>query len=291
MTARAKDAVAKVLSTPGPAKELFLVAESDKQLAGVGHGMIVAAPPIYDVRVTPGLLLDDCCTSPQAPAHTAEALLAATETALRAIGATSFIASSAYDSPLHKLYTSHDYEPVTLYLAKHGFTDQPLSPDVRLATVDDVPNIVTMSAAHRRTLQEINDRFWHIHPEADARFAMWMRYSLTLKDRDMYVASAKDGLAGYAIAQPVSRLLIPLAHDIAHIGVIDDFYDTDFAAVEGTPSASSATHLLSAAENSFAKRGFPSALVVCPANWTSKRAVLAQNSYKPAKIWLLKKSA
>lgn len=289
VTSRAKDAVAKVLTATGPAKELFLVAEANQQLVGVAHGMIVAAPPIYDVKVTPGLVLDDCCTSPKAPDGTAEALLSAMETALRGIGATSFIASSAYDSPLHKLYTHHDYEPVTLYMAKHGFTDRPLPPDVRLATNDDIPGIVTLSAAHRKTLQEINDRFWHIHPEADARFGMWMRYSLTLKDRDMYVATAKNGLAGYAIAQPIARLLIPLAHDAAHIGVVDDFYDTDFAAIEGAPPASSAVHLLSAAETSFAKRGFPSALVVCPANWESKRTVLTQNGYKPAKVWLLKK--
>ena len=54
-----------------------------------------------------------------------------------------------------------------------------------------------------------------------------MRRSLTLVDRDMLVAD-EDRLRGYAIAQPCAPLLVPLAHEVSGVGVIDDFYDRVF---------------------------------------------------------------
>ncbi|HEX2592074.1 MAG TPA: hypothetical protein VHL34_11300 [Rhizomicrobium sp.] len=288
---RTTEALTAAFATTGPQRDHIFVAEANGQLAGVTRAMLVPVPPIYDPGVQPALLQDDCFTAPNAPPGTAEALLAATETAMREAGADSFIASCTIGTPQHALYTGHDYEPVTLYLAKHGFTDAPFASDIRPATGDDIPAIVTLSAAHRKTLQKINDRFWHVHPEADARFGMWMQYSLTLKDRDMLVATTGSGLAGYAIAQPVTRLHIPAAHDIAKIGVLDDFYDTDFASIETASSTASATHLITATESAFARRGMDSALVVCPNDWTSKHTLLEQRGYKSAKVWMLKKTA
>lgn len=286
---RIADTVTAILSKPAPKKELLILAEANGQPVGINHAMIVPPPPIYDPGVTPGLLLDDFFVSPAAPSGTAEALLAETEATLTAAGASSFIASTPVSAPQHALYTSHDYEPVTLYMAKHNPKQSDVAKDVRPATADDISQIVTLSAAHRKSLQEINNRFWHIHPEANQRFEAWMRFSLTLKDRDMLVADGPHGLAGYIIAQPIARLLVPAAHDIAHTGVIDDFYDTDFATIADTsPPSTSAKHMLDAAETAFAKRSFDTILTVCPANWTSKRTILQANGYTPAKVWLLK---
>ena len=47
----------------------------------------------------------------------------------------------------------------------------------------------------------------------------------------MFVAVEAGEVHGYIIAQPVAPLLVPAAHEIAAIGVIDDFYDADFADV------------------------------------------------------------
>ena len=63
-----------------------------------------------------------------------------------------------------------------------------------------------------------------------------------------------------------------------------------FATVSATTDGhASATNLLPAAEIAFARRGIESALVVCPAAWISKRAVLAHNGYRTAKLWMLKR--
>jgi len=158
------------------------------------------------------------------------------------------------------------------------------------ASAEDVPAIVKLSAQHRKTLATVNSRFWHIHPEADGRFEAWMRRSLTLKDRDMRVAEVSDQVRGYVIAQPCSPLLIPSVHDVAAIGVIDDFYDEDFAAVSAVANdASSGADLLAAAESAFAQRGVDSALVVCPAAWPSKIALLERSGYRTAKLWMRKR--
>jgi len=288
--ARVETAVAAALnSSAASARELWLVAEHAGRIVGVTHAMTVPVPPIYDGAAgPPGLLLDDCFTSADAPSGTAEALLVATEAALRAAGASNLIASCPAAGPLRPLYQRHGYEPVTLYMAKHRFSLDAPSPKVRPAGVEDVPAIVKLSAQHRKTLAKVNPRFWHIHPEADSRFDAWMRRSLTLKDRDMRVAGVPR-VHGYVIAQPCSPLLIPIAHDVAAIGVIDDFYDADFATVSAVSNSGSGEDLLAAAESAFAQRGVDSALVVCPAAWPSKISVLERRGYRTAKLWMLRR--
>lgn len=282
--------VAAGLNRPaGPARELWLVAEHSGRLVGVMHAMTVPVPPIY-VGTAPALLLDDCFTAADAPSGTAEALLAASEAALTAAGAGLPIASCPAAGPLRPLYERHGYEPVTLYLVKHGFSAGALPPGVRTAGAEDVPGIVKLSAQHRKTLNQLNPRFWHIHPEADRRFDDWMRRSLTLKDRDMLVAAGPSGMRGYVIAQPCSPLLIPSAHEVAAIGVIDDFYDVDFAnASTVADNGASAESLLAAAESAFARRSVDSALVVCPAAWSSKVSLLERSGYRTAKLWMVRR--
>ncbi|TMI98277.1 MAG: GNAT family N-acetyltransferase [Alphaproteobacteria bacterium] len=291
-SARVERAVGAALSgTTSPARDLWLVAENAGRIVGVSHAMIVPVPPIYDAAAgVPGLLFDDCFTSPDAPSGTAEALLVATEAALSAMGASTLIASCAAADALRPLYERHGYEPVTLYMAKHRFVADALPPGVRPASAEDVPAIVTLSAKHRQILAEVNARFWHIHSEADRRFDSWMRRSLTLKDRDMFVAGSAGEVRGYIIAQPGSALLVPAAHEIAAIGVIDDFCDQTFTHVSAAPDGGpSGEDLLAAAEGAFRRRAVDSAIVVCPAAWPSKVALLERSGYRTAKLWMLRR--
>ena len=289
---RIENAVRAALDrSEAPARELWFVAEHAGRIAGVTHAMIVPVPPIYDAEAgTPGLFLDDCFTSADAPPETAEALLVATEAALRAAGGLRLVASCPAAGPLRPLYERHGYEPVTLYMGKHRFSADALSPKVRSANADYIPGIVKRSAEHRRALAKINARFWHIHPEADRRFEAWMRRSLTFRDRDMFVAAGAGEVRGYVVAQPIAPLLVPAAHEVAAIGVIDDFYDGDFANVTALSNGgSSGGPLLAAAESAFARRAVDSALVVCPAAWPSKVSLLERMGYRTAKLWMLKR--
>ena len=272
-------------------KEAWLLAEANGRLDGVAHAMIVQPPPIYDIVAgPPGLFLDECFVRDDAPPETAEGLLLAMEAALRDRGAAGLIASCPAGGPWRALYERHGYEQVTLYMAKDGFRRGAPPAGVRPARPDDLPEIVSRSAEHRRMLQTLNDRFWHIHPQADARFEAWMRFSLTLTDREMFVAEEADGVNGYVIAQPIASLLVPPAHDIAGTGVIDDFYSRDLASATSLSNGgASASALLAAAEDVFARRGFAAALTVCPAAWTSKRMLLERQGYRTAKLWMLKR--
>ncbi len=275
----------------GSTRELWLIAEVSRQLVGIAHAMQVPVPPIYGVTTgPPGLFLDDCFATEAAPAGTPEALVEATEAALRAAGVSATIASCPSAGPWRTVFERRGYEPVTFYMAKHGLEARALPPRVRSAGPEDVPGIVTLSSNHRKTLAKLNPRFWPPHPEADSRFEGWMRYSLTLKDRDMFVADSPGETHGYIIAQPVSPLLIPAAHDIRSIGVIDDYYDHDFADVSAVSNGGvSAAALLSAAETALARRAYAATLVVCPAAWTSKVTLLEREGYRTAKLWMLKR--
>jgi GNAT superfamily N-acetyltransferase len=289
---RIEEAVGAAPKQPqAPARELWYVAEDAGRIVGVTHGMLLPVPPIYDSSAgSPGLLFDDCFISDDAPSGTAEALLAATEAALVAAGASRLIASCAAAAPLHSLYRRHGYEPVTLYMVKHRLRPDAFAPGVRMATDKDIHGIAKQSAEHRRTLVRINPRFWYIHAQADSRFEAWMRRSLTFRDRDMLVATSGHAVRGYVVAQPIAPLLVPAAHETAAIGVIDDFHDEDFADISALPTdASSGSALLAAAESAFARRAIDSALVVCPAGWSSKRSLLEQNGYRTAKLWMLRR--
>ena len=82
------------------APELWFVAEHAGRVFGVARAMIVPVPPIYDGAAgSPGLLLDDCFISAEAPSGTAEALLVTTEAALRAAGARRIVASCPQRDP------------------------------------------------------------------------------------------------------------------------------------------------------------------------------------------------
>ena len=290
--ARIEAAVRVGLAPDVSPKQVWLLATVAGRLVGIAHGMVVPAPGIYDVATPPGLLLDDCCTVADAPPGTAEAFLAATEEALRAAGAGELIASCPASGAWRRLYADAGYAPVTLYMAKSGLAERSQTTDVRIAGPDDIAGIVRLSAEHRRALAALNPRFWPTHPDADNRFARWMRFSLTLRDRDMLVAGPPGAMNGYIIAQPMSPLHIPAGHELSESGLVDDFYDQDFAKVARLSNdADNARALLAAAESAFKRRGVETALIVCPAAWMSKAALLERSGYRTAKLWMLKRKA
>jgi hypothetical protein len=287
---RIEHAIRAGLDPPDRApRELWRLAEASGRIVGITHSMIVPVPPIYDVKQAPGLLLDDCVIARGAPRGTAEALVAATEAALRDAGAGAMIASCTAAGVFRSLYERRGYEPVTLYLAKSGFQDRPRAGEVRSARTEDVGAISGLGARHRRTLAQLNPRFWPVHPQGDSRWEGFLKYMMTLKDREVLVAEGADGLHGYVVPQPISPVLIPAGHDIGQVGVIDDYYDLDYADVAKLAAGGrTAAQLLAAAETAFAERRVSAALAVCPAAWTSKGALLEREGYRTAKLWLFK---
>lgn len=80
-----------------------------------------------------------------------------------------------------------------------------------------------------------------------------------------------------------------MAHELATVGLIDDFYDEDFADVSAVSNSGASGDLLAAAESAFVRRGVESALVVCAAAWSSKVTLVERMGYRSAKLWTLKR--
>ncbi|WP_322892332.1 MULTISPECIES: hypothetical protein [unclassified Yoonia] len=272
-----------------PIRHQWLVAQSGDNIVGVAHSILLPVPPIYAGAFgPPGLIMEDCYVAPGAPPATQHDLLTAAEADLMAAGALILLASSVDGGTLESAYAEQDYAPLTKYFAKTGLTRQTAFADVRQATVDDVPGIVTASAVHRRVLEDLHPLFWKPHADADTRFDAWMRRSLTLQDRDMFV-SDEGGISGYAISQPATALHFPMPHDITEICVIDDFFHDTFTSPQKRGAAAdTAVALFSAAEAARAKRRDHSVLVVCPAEWQSKIQILEQLGYRNAITWHIK---
>ena len=73
-------------------------------------------------------------------------------------------------------------------------------------------------------------------------------------------------------------------------GVIDDYYHREYSnPVELHDGGEAASSLLRAAEAAFMSRGMNAVVVVCPAAWTSKIAVLERAGYKTAIMWMIKR--
>jgi len=287
--ARIEDTLLLALEAePQPLRQGWILAEHAGVVVGVGHSVLVPVPPIYAGRWgEPGLLMPDCTVSDDAPEETLDFLLDAAEADMQAAGATVLLASSVEGERWGPRLQARGYRDLTLYLAKVGFKPaKPHSP-VRGAVEQDVPGIVSRSAENRALLEALHS-FWTRHPDADHRFSEWMSHSLTLADRDMLVLGRGEDLVGYIIAQPASRLHFPAAHEISRTGIIDDFYSRDLADALRLGDTGEAFSLLSAAEQAFATRGMVSALVVCPAAWTSKRSVLEDAGYGVSMTWMIK---
>lgn len=273
-----------------PFAQKWLLAEADGRLVGIIHSVLLPVPPIYAGRWgEPGLLMPECFVTPDAPRGTIEALVDAAEADLREAGAELLLASFVSGDEWRSSFEERGYEPLTLYLAKTGLEDTATPANVRPASVDDIEAIVARSAENRTILAAL-DAFWTPHAEANERFGNWMRRSLTLEDRDMLVVGPSNDLNGYVIAQPASRLHFPPAHDITTTGVIDDFFHAEYSdPAETHDGGKGAAALLRAAEAAFVVRGVRAALVVCPAAWSSKIAVLEKAGYRTAMVWMIKR--
>ncbi|MHC0055783.1 GNAT family N-acetyltransferase [Actibacterium sp. D379-3] len=273
-----------------PFQQQWLVAEAGGRLVGVTHSILLPVPPIYAGEFgPPGLIMEDCFIAPDAPARTRHDLLKAAEADLIGAGAVILLASSVDGGAWEAEYSEQGYDPLTMYFAKIGLTRQTTFAHVRQATVDDVPGIVTASAIHRRVLDELHHLFWKPHDDADTRFEAWMKRSLTLEDRDMFVSDEDGAIRGYAISQPATPLHFPTPHDISGVGVIDDFFHDALEATQtlDTPGPK-AEALFAAAEAARSRRGDHSVLVVCPASWRSKINMLEHLGYHNAITWHIK---
>ncbi|QFT57891.1 hypothetical protein FIU94_03560 [Sulfitobacter sp. THAF37] len=277
-------------ATNPPVRQQWLIAVDKGRTVGVTHSILLPVPPIYAGRFgPPGLVMEDCHVCPDAPAGTRQALLEAAEADLKTAGAVILLASSISGGDWEGDFATQGYAPLTAYLVKSGLSASTVSGTVRPAVEADVPGIVTASAVHRRVLDQLNHRFWEPHTQADARFGAWMRRSLTLEDRDMFVSEDHGRIRGYAISQPATPLHFPVPHDISGVGVIDDFFHD---AIED-PGArkvqdEGARALITAAEAARAARGDHAVMVVCPARWQSKIDMLGSLGYRTAITWHIK---
>lgn len=273
-----------------PFRQQWLLAQADGEIVGITHSIILPVPPIYAGELgVPGLIMEDCFVSDNAPANTRAELLTAAEADLIGAGAKILLASSVVGGAWEADISAQGYAPLTLYFAKVGLSPAPRINGVRHTTDDDLDAIVALSATNRQVLNDLNGLFWKPHRQADARFELWMARSLTLADRDMFVAEHNGTLAGYAIAQPATSLHFPAAHAVSDIGFIDDYFHTGYAdPVAGVATDPAAMALLEAGEAARGARGDDALLVVCPADWTSKRHLLRAAGYNPAIKWFIK---
>lgn len=251
-----------------PFRQQWLVAEFGGQIVGVTHSILLHVPPIYAGRFgPPGLIMEGCFVSSDAPDGTHAELLNVAEADLIDAGALILLASSVVNGAWEPMYAGSGYTPLTAYYAKTGLDAQDDHSFVRSATETDVPGIVAASAVHRRILDDLHHVFWEPHKEADARFGAWMTRSLTLIDRNMFVAKHDNHIRGYAISHPATPTHFPTPHEISGIGVIDDFYHEAMEDPETlAQTADEAKALFSMAEAARAERGNHSVLVVCPAH-------------------------
>lgn len=273
-------------------REQWLVAEIGGDIVGVTHSILLPIPPIYAGELgPPGLIMEDCFIQADAPPETRTGLFRAAEAELVKAGARILLASGVAGGDWENEYMRHGFEPLTLYFAKTGLSEARAFNHVRSAIEDDVPNIVTLSAVNRRTLKDLHPIFWKPHADADSRFGSWMNLSLTFNDRDMFVLETEGKLQGYAISQPATPLHFPSPHDISAIGVIDDYFHEELEDFEEpSPGSDKAVALLEAAEAARGRRGNTSVMVVCPACWRSKIALLEQSGYRKAITWFMKMS-
>ena len=275
----------------GPFTHHWIVAEEGRVLRGVVHALNVPPPPLFDLDGgNAGVLLDDCHFSSDERASTA--LLETAERVLAEAGAVLFVAASPVDWIDRTAFLqAAGYEPTTLYMAKSNIAAVPsVYERVRFATSADLGRIVQLSALHRAQLKAASPQFWNVHDEADERFAGWMAVTLTLPDRAMFVVTgATDEVNGFIVAQPGSPLHLTAAHDLARVGLIDDFHARAFEPswAAGEPSGEPAA-LLVAAETQLGSRGAEVALAICPVRMTRKVELLLAAGYAPANVWMIK---
>ncbi|HEX3674027.1 MAG TPA: hypothetical protein VHU87_07110 [Rhizomicrobium sp.] len=266
----------------------WFLAEDGETLAGIAHVAIIPCPPVYALSGVAGVLLDETFVTPAA--HTMDAMLAAVEAEIEKKGAVIFLAACAEaDDAKIQALENRGYRATTSYFARHSLQASSPPSHVRRAAAGDLGGMARLGRMSRDRHREANRVMWHPHPDADARFAYWMKQSLDLADRSIFVTENAATLSGFVVAQPASPLQIALATDPAPIGLIDDFCAMEFAAsLDGRIAGGVARDLLLAAEADFVSRAKPSAMAICPTGWTAKASLLRSCGYRIANHWFFR---
>jgi hypothetical protein len=193
---------------------------------------------------------------------------------------------AANDEPKRSQLETRGYIATTHYMLKTNLAAQAPSAAIRQATERDIPDLVAFNREARARLHEANPAFWTSHPDAEARFGLWMKFSLTMRDRAMFVSEDDTNLSGFIIAQPASPIQVPIKIDDAQIGVIDDFHCTTFgSALDRARDDTTGRQLLQAAESTFAAQDKTGAIAICPVTWAAKASVLEASGYKVHHTW------
>ena len=181
------------------------------------------------------------------------------------------------------------YVATTHYMLKPSLAPKPAATAVRTASETDIPALVAFNREGRARLHEANPAFWTSHLDAEARFGFWMKMSLTMRDRAIFVSEHSGEPNGFLIAQPPSPIQVPIAFDETKIGVIDDFHCSSFGtSLKTAHDAGPAHDLLNAAEADFMKRGKSAAMAICPVAWTAKARLLDEAGYETHHTWFVK---
>jgi hypothetical protein len=255
----------------------WLVADTSDDIA-VARIAVIPPPPIYDLKGgLAGIVLGTWRVTDIEPI----------DRHLRDRGAAVLVMDcAANDESKRSQLKARGYIATTHYMLKHGLAQHAPAPNIRSATEDDIPTLVAFNREGRDRLHEANPAFWTSHPDADARFALWMKLSLTMRDRAIFVSENAGHPTGFVIAQPPSPIQVPITLDDAKIGVIDDFHCTSFGASLRDPQdPAPARELLAAAETVLLERAKTAAIVICPAAWAAKFQLLEQAGYKTLHTW------
>ena len=249
--------------------------------AGIARIAIIPPPPIYDLKGgLAGVVLDTW----QAPS------IETLDRHLRDRGAAMLVMDCRADDTVKRTQLeASGYVATTHYMLKPALTPQTASTAIRAATEADIPALVAFNREGRERLHEANPAFWTSHPDAETRFGFWMKMSLTMRDRTIFVSEHDGRPTGFVIAQPASPIQVPIALDETKIGVIDDFHCSSFGASLKTAQDAGPAHgLLNAAEADVLTRGKSAAMAICPAAWTAKVRLLEEAGYKIHHTWFVR---
>ena len=259
----------------------WLIVEEGPNLEATAHLAVIPPPPIYAGGIV-GIILGHW----SAPGIAAERIIAAAEDHLLTKNVTKLIGAAPPQSPAARELERRGYKATTHFMTKAHLTATPPAPSLRPATESDIDALVAFNRVARVRLHEANPTFWTSHPDADQRFGLWMKFSLTMRDRAMLIST--NG-AGFIIAQPSSPIQLPLTIDPEKVGAIDDFHDAAFGTSltneKNTPTGAA---LLAAAENDFIARGKTASLAICPAAWPAKQTLLTRAGYEVHHTWFVK---
>lgn len=258
----------------------WLLTEASAGIA-VARIAVIPPPPIYDLKGgLAGIVLDTWQVPSMEPL----------DRHLRDRGAAMLVMDCrADDAAKRSQLEALGYVATTHYMLKPALASQTASPAIRVATEADIPALVAFNREGRERLHEANPAFWVSHPDAETRFGFWMKMSLTMRDRAIFVSEFDGQPNGFLIAQPPSPIQVPIALDEAKVGVIDDFHCTSFgASLKIAQDKSPAHSLLNAAEADFLKRGKSAAMAICPAAWAAKARLLEEAGYRIHHTWFVR---